>query len=60
MTDIPRDSAVLMAAALSAPGCIQMCLTPAAAASRTTCPVIAGGVITEMAFGFTGSEARDG
>ena len=60
MTDIPKDSAVWMAASLSAPGCIQRCVTPAAAASRTTRSVMAGGVITEMAFAFTGSNPSEG
>jgi hypothetical protein len=60
MTDIPWDSAVRMAASLSAPGCIQMCVTPTAAASSTTRYVMAGCVITEMAFGFTGSDPSEG
>jgi len=47
MTFRPADWAAAIAAGLSAPGCIQMFLTPVLIASSTMCSVTGGEVMIE-------------
>jgi len=56
MTERPAVVAVATAASLSAPGWNQMCSTPCATASSTTPSLTGGGVITEIARVFSGSD----
>ena len=60
LTLIPAARADSLAWASSAPGCIHMCLMPAAIASATIWRVMAGGVMMERASGTMGSSAIAG
>src|SRR5471032_454984 len=60
MTFRPARVALSTAARLSAPGCIQRFLTPAAMASSTTFSVTDGGVMMLSDSTFSGSEATLG
>jgi len=58
MTSIPACLAASLACRSSAPGCIQIVLTPIAIACLTTSRVTSGGVTIERACGTTGRESK--
>ncbi len=60
MTLMPASRADSLACSSSAPGCIQMCFTPAVIASATIWRVTSGGVMIERDSGTSGKSAIDG